>query len=89
VLDELVEYAEGYFRHEEEYMCAIGFAGYRAHCQRHRGFEERLAQVRWQHDKGLRGNLPEKLLSFLSDWLVRHIMTEDMNYRAHGGDRGE
>lgn len=85
VLDELVEYTEEHFRREEAHMAAIGFPDLEAHYRLHRRFEERLAQVRWQHVKGLRANLPESMLSFLGEWLNQHIMQQDMNYSVYSG----
>jgi hemerythrin-like metal-binding protein len=81
VLDELLFYVSFHFGREEEHMATIGYPELESHRATHRRFAERISQVRWQFHRGLRAELSEELLRFLTEWLFEHIMGTDMAYR--------
>ncbi|QIK36853.1 hemerythrin family protein [Caldichromatium japonicum] len=84
VLDELLDYAQGHFQHEEEFMRRTGFVAYERHYGIHQRFEGWLSQVHWQYLKGLRQDLSEELLKYLNGWLITHILDEDLACRLEG-----
>jgi len=82
VLDELHFYIQEHFAREERHMEAMAFPGLDAHRKIHRSYSEKIAQIRWQFLRGLRGELSEELLSLLSNWLTEHIMGVDKAYKT-------
>jgi hemerythrin len=74
-----------HFRHEEEVMRKLGYVDYRRHVQLHAQLIDRLnalsvdiASGHW-HGEGLR--------EFMSDWLLGHILEEDMRLAGCLGGR--
>jgi hemerythrin len=47
----------------------------------HRFFANQLAILQRQHDENQK-DLPDKLLDFLKNWLIKHIMIEDQAYAS-------
>jgi hemerythrin-like metal-binding protein len=82
VLDELHFYIQEHFQREERHMEAMAFPQLDAHRKIHRSYSEKIAQIRWQFLRGLRGELSEELLSLLSNWLTEHIMGVDKAYKV-------
>lgn len=81
VLDELLFYVRFHFEREETHMKAVGFPGLEVHRQAHKRFADKVEQVRWQYQRGLRAELSVELLGFLTDWLFNHIMGDDKAYQ--------
>jgi hemerythrin-like metal-binding protein len=80
----LVRYTEFHFAREESVMRACGYASYDGHRVLHRSFvgevrelSERLAKMPESEAKVLR----QEILAFLTNWLKKHILVEDMAYR--------
>jgi hemerythrin-like metal-binding protein len=80
VLDELVNYTIEHFRREEAYMRAMDYPAMSAHMLLHAAFTESIQDIRWQYLHGLRPNISGDVLSFLRDWLSKHILVEDREY---------
>ena len=79
-LYELIKYAEKHFKCEESLLQDYDYPELEAHSKGHSEFIETVANLALsatQNDK----SVPEHLLLFLSDWLNRHILIEDMKYR--------
>lgn len=88
VLDELHFYIQEHFQREERHMEAMAYPELAAHREIHRGYSEKIAQIRWQFLRGLRGELSEELLKLLSNWLTEHIMGVDRAYKDFQEQRG-
>lgn len=77
----LAEYCTEHFRHEEAFMQEIRYPLYESHKKIH---ENLLDQVKLygldiEHDR----LEDRKLVSFLRNWLISHIMGVDMQYAGH------
>lgn len=77
VLSELKDYAKYHFQHEEEYMSKIKYRKMFSHKVAHDGFIERISEYDGDIiDENQKESLL-KLLEFLTNWLVDHILLED------------
>jgi hemerythrin len=78
---DMLSYTESHFSREENLMRAIHYGGYRAHKTAH---EDLVIKLKIFHarvgDKTRRISLPE-VTEFLHDWLVNHILNEDMKIK--------
>jgi hemerythrin-like metal-binding protein/PAS domain S-box-containing protein len=79
ILNELVRYAEFHFKYEEDLFVKYGYADSKGHMKVHRYFQERIEGFKFI-SKSKNHNLPNKVISFLYNWLTEHILKEDMAY---------
>ena len=78
ILSELKEYAASHFKHEEAYMESIHYKRLFTQKIEHAAFTEKLAEYDLnQLDENQRDAIVE-LLEFLNDWLVHHILENDI-----------
>lgn len=87
VMDELVDYTAVHFSSEEELLLRYQVPGFEAHRLSHLKFVEKvLADQVKLHNGQLQLNT--KIVKFLKDWLIEHIIGEDKKYgiylNAHG-----
>ncbi|HLO77750.1 MAG TPA: bacteriohemerythrin [Magnetospirillum sp.] len=82
VLGELIRYVYYHFGEEERLMEAAGYAELATHRRHHREMAEHVRQLEERFDRNPGEVMTADLHSFLSDWLVNHIRSEDMRYRA-------
>lgn len=80
LISELIDYTKIHFAHEEAYMESIGYAHISAHKTLHRKFEESLIGFDLNDTEEEQDEAVEKLLAFLSGWLINHIQKVDMLY---------
>lgn len=81
ILEELKEYTETHFTHEEEYMEKIQYIGLPAQQHAHTAFIERLVEVTYSDLDKIDENQHEylnELMDFLFGWLVNHILKMDI-----------
>ena len=83
VLDDLVNYTEFHFAREEQMLKQVGFGDMERHISIHQGICRRLDEIRWEYFQGLRDELRNGLLQFVTVWLNKHILEEDMQYSRH------
>jgi len=83
VLDDLVNYTEFHFAREERLMEQAGFPERARHGEIHRGIRRRLEEIRWEYFQGIRDELRGELLEFVTVWLNKHILEEDMQYSGY------
>lgn len=77
ILDELEDYTNYHFRHEEEYMESIAYTGLEAQRRAHAVFLAKLADKDDAEQTEDRRAYIEDLLDFLFAWLNRHILRMD------------
>ncbi len=77
VLSEFFDYMREHFSHEEKYMQSIGYPHLNEHSKIHKTIMVDMAHL-VKNAHSLR-ELKEKLLVITRDWLIGHIMQEDMN----------
>lgn len=83
VIDDLVHYTEFHFAREESMLERVGFADRERHFRIHRNICRRLEEFRWEYFQGIRDEVRSGLLEFVTAWLNRHILEEDMQYSSH------
>lgn len=80
ILDELAAYTKTHFKYEEDRFERFGYKLKDEHIKFHRDFVEKVDGFQTDFNKGS-GMLSMKIISFLRDWLINHIKTEDPKYR--------
>lgn len=77
ILDELEDYTQYHFSHEEEYMESIGYSGLEAQRRAHETFLAKLEDKDEAENYENRREFVEDMLDFLFAWLNRHILKMD------------
>jgi len=68
-------------------MEAYGYPGLDEQKIQHHDFRKKTVGFTTATTLGM-DHVPEDLLKYLSDWLVHHILEDDMAYRAFFKDKG-
>lgn len=77
IINQLKDYTVEHFTAEEEYMVKSGYRKFFSHKILHTDFIEKINAVDLnQIDNGQNDYLRD-IMSFVCDWLVQHILTED------------
>ncbi len=81
LLDRLVTFAEYHFQTEEKLLRLCRYPRFEDHKKQHQDLMEQLLEIRSAYIKEpTKGRLVEAF-DFLSNWLMRHILREDMAYK--------
>lgn len=87
IIDALVDYTLVHFKLEEDYFDKFGYEGAEAHKAEHAKLVEKMVDFRQGYIDD-RPGLARKLMPFLSNWLVVHIMGSDKRFatcfKEHG-----
>lgn len=85
ITSELLRYVDEHFRREEAVLAATRYPGFELH---RKGHEALSAKARLLHEKFKAAQLEEDLktcsqvlIRVLTDWLVNHILKEDMKFK--------
>ncbi|GBD90056.1 bacteriohemerythrin [bacterium BMS3Abin04] len=76
---DLIDYTEYHFRSEEKYMEKYNYPKLEIHRKQHRAFVDRLMKLKEKCSYNKKEAYTD-LLSFLSNWIVVHIMNSDREY---------
>jgi hemerythrin-like metal-binding protein len=79
VLSELVNYTAEHFGFEEKLFDQHGYPGRINHKSAHKDFVAKVKDFQTDFENG-KSTISMKLLSFLKDWLVKHIEGTDQEY---------
>ncbi len=82
VLEELERYAAVHFHTEESFFAEVDYPLAEEHRAEHRYFEQRLSELRRQHEAGDRSAVTA-LLGVLGSWFVHHVSDVDVKYRPY------
>lgn len=80
ILEELRDYTQEHFQDEEEYMKKIGYPELDKQQRAHTDFVEKLLVIDLNQLDDIDGNQQEyleRLMDFLTNWLIRHIVGSD------------
>ena len=85
IIVRLEQYANEHFAREEALMRSIGYPEYEQHLEKHRAFVEWLESVKTTYRRAAESPflINDLVHDFLVEWLVDHIMKEDMKYRDY------
>jgi hemerythrin-like metal-binding protein len=81
----LLRYAEFHFGREEKVMEACGFPAVEHHKDEHLAFTQHVQELAGRIDSGEAQALEvvnDELTDYLKNWLIHHILIEDMAYRG-------
>lgn len=78
LIEELKDYTIFHFKTEEEYMESIGYKRMFTQKMEHQAFIKKLNEVDLKKIDRDQDEYIIKLLQFLNDWLVEHIIEKDM-----------
>ena len=79
ILTRLSEYAIYHFKTEEKYFLLFKYDKRATHLQEHYDFIEKIKAFRNEFDKNSSA-LTYKLINFLREWLMNHILVIDKEY---------
>lgn len=78
---DLAAYTREHFSHEEKFMESIRYPQLNSHKKIHEKLLEQVGRYGQQIENGTLDD--QKLISFLRNWLISHIMGVDMQYAQH------
>ncbi len=79
ILNELVDYTVVHFRTEEELFYKYNYPDTAKHKEEHKKFVDEVTKFKTEFDAG-RAMVSIKLMTFLKDWLIKHIKGTDKQY---------
>ncbi|MFQ5784415.1 MAG: bacteriohemerythrin [Alphaproteobacteria bacterium] len=79
----LEQYARHHFKREEEVMRACDYPHIERHIEKHKEFVRYIDELKNNFKENRNHKIGEEVLEFLKNWLVRHILAEDMAYRPY------
>ncbi|MGE5504660.1 MAG: bacteriohemerythrin [Actinomycetota bacterium] len=80
IFADLADYCVTHFRREEELFARWGYPGAEKHIQVHRRLTETLADIHARFRAAASDAIADEAFDFLREWLVRHIMGDDVLY---------
>ncbi|HLO75392.1 MAG TPA: bacteriohemerythrin [Magnetospirillum sp.] len=82
VLKALLEYAEYHFAREERIMEICRYPAAETHAAMHRRLAQQVRDLKAAYDADRTAVRAKQCLDFLHKWLIEHICSNDMDYRA-------
>ena len=82
-LAELLLYTQTHFRREERLMELGGYPGLAAHRRLHRQFTDRVTEITARFGQNGAGLKTSSICDLLSNWLVDHVLGEDMKLKPY------
>ena len=79
VFNHLTDYTKKHFYTEEAMIIKYAFPEYKEHKSEHNSFIEHLSQLK-EDFRNEKNAISVKVLNFLKDWLLNHIMISDQKY---------
>lgn len=79
LLTKLVKYTREHFAFEEKMLASTSYPGVTAHRQHHAGLTKQVEEFMARFERG-DSTINISLLTFLRDWLTKHIQHEDKQY---------
>lgn len=82
LLDFLVGYVNTHLEHEEQYQLKISYEGYQVHKEYHDKFRQRIHEFMENHKvQSIRDKELISICLFIKDWLIHHILLEDIKIK--------
>jgi hemerythrin len=81
VLKELIQYTKTHFSAEEGIMKEHGYPEYAEHKVKHDKMTQKVLDIQKQYQEG-KITITLDLMTFLEDWVDKHILGTDMRYSA-------
>jgi len=87
ILGSLLAYTDNHFAAEEKLMRKHGYPGYNEHKSKHIKMRAKVQSLIWDYNGG-RVTMSFSVLTFLQDWLSKHILGTDMKYATYLNKKG-
>jgi hemerythrin-like metal-binding protein len=78
-LDDLVSYTDYHFKFEEQHMRDVDYKKIDKHIIEHDYFKNEIMFAKRRQAQN-KSNTDNKLIEFLSNWLIQHVTEEDRKY---------
>ncbi len=82
ILVQLVDYAQYHFTAEETLFVGSGYTNADKHVAKHNDFKKTVSDFMDDFEKS-NARITYKLMTFLNNWLISHIMEEDQEYAPY------
>lgn len=87
IIDELFHYVEKHFSTEEKYFDKFNYPESESHKLEHYNFLKKVSEFKKSYEASQIG-LTIDIITFLQEWLVRHIKVVDKKYSAFFNENG-
>jgi hemerythrin len=87
VLGDLIQYTRTHFANEERLMKVNGYPEYEAHKAKHESMTRKVAQIYRDYQDG-KVTISFEVMSFLEEWVDKHIMGTDKQYMPFLNGKG-
>lgn len=81
IFDELSEYVKYHFEFEEKQLEKYGYSNLETHKMEHYFFMKKINRERERDIDSAQKDTLLRLVKFVSDWIMQHILREDMAYK--------
>ena len=80
IVQRMTDYTVMHFSTEEKYFTAYNYVDSKEHIEQHKAFVEKVADFKSKLENRT-ATLTFKIISFLQEWLLNHILKEDTKYK--------
>ena len=87
VFTKLIDYTKSHFTYEESILRTHAYPALPTQNKEHVGFTQKVIELQ-ANFKSSKGGLGAPVLAFLSNWLVTHILKQDMAYKPFLAAKG-
>jgi hemerythrin len=87
ILDGLISYTASHFADEERLMTTHAYPGFSAHKVEHEKLVKQVLELQQKFRSG-QPILTNNVMTFLKDWLVKHIQGDDKKYGIYFNSKG-
>jgi len=87
ILDKMLDYTNYHFKTEEDLFKTHNYPGFEIHKQQHDAFVKQVFELKEDFSKG-RITITLKILAFLNEWLINHILDSDQKYASYLNEKG-
>ncbi|MBK7975276.1 MAG: hemerythrin family protein [Deltaproteobacteria bacterium] len=88
ILDGLIAYTKTHFAAEERLMQQHQYPTFAAHKAEHDALTKQVLDVQQKFNGGATAALSMEVMSFLKNWLVKHILGTDKSYGPYLNQKG-
>jgi len=80
ILDGLIDYTKTHFANEEHYMEKFSYPDLKAHRTEHETLTKQVVDIQRKYHQGATAMLSMEVMTFLKNWLIKHIQGTDKKY---------
>lgn len=82
IFEKLEAYCQSHFAREEALLLKVGYQQFDEHKKSHQVFINKIPQLKqkWLKEVTESEAIKEEIITFLQQWLVKHILKEDLDY---------